>query len=27
MSRYKSGLYIVTGSGKTVNESFKIIKN
>ena len=27
MSRYKSGLYIVTCSGKTVNESFKIIKN
>jgi len=27
MSRYKSGLYIVTGSGKTVNESFKIIKD
>jgi len=27
MSRYKSGLYIVTGNGKTVNESFKIIKN
>ena len=27
MSRYKSGLYIVKCSGKTVNESFKIIKN
>jgi uncharacterized protein (DUF1501 family) len=27
MSRFKAGLYIVTGSGKTVNESFKIIKN
>ena len=27
MFRYKSGLYIVTGNGKTVNESFKIIKN
>ena len=27
MSRFKAGLYIVTASGKTVNESFKIIKN
>jgi len=26
MSRFKSGLYIVTGTGKTVNESFKVIK-
>ncbi len=26
MGRFKSGLYIVTGIGKTVNESFKIIK-
>jgi uncharacterized protein (DUF1501 family) len=27
MSRFKAGLYIVTASGKTVKESFKIIKN
>ena len=26
MSRFKPGLYIVTGTGKTVNESFKVIK-
>jgi hypothetical protein len=26
MGRFKSGLYIVTGIGKTVNESFKVIK-